>query len=138
MTPNAGNFHRRGAQFGALVAVALLLAACASVPPPTSRLDRAQAAVNAAVDAGAGTWAPLELGFAEDKLNSAHAALGQRHNQLASDLADESMANSELARVKAELGQQREDNKKSKDANETLRRQLLNGASTDAAAGDAQ
>ncbi|HET8900099.1 MAG TPA: DUF4398 domain-containing protein [Rhodanobacteraceae bacterium] len=95
------------------------------MPPPTDRLERAQSALSAAVDAGAKTWAPLELGFAQDKLDQARAAVDTRHNALAADLADESLANSELARIKAQLGQVRESNKKAQDENTRLRQQLL-------------
>src|SRR5690606_38373534 len=118
MTLYPGKFHRRGAQFCALAAILLLQAGCASVPPPTDRLDRAQSALAAALDAGARTWAPLELGFAQDKLNQALVAVNGRHNALAASLADESIANSDLARVKARLGQQREDNKNAQAENE--------------------
>ena len=129
MTLWPGKFHRRGAQFCAL-AVILLLAGCASVPPPTERLDRAQAALEVALDAGARTWAPLELGFAQDKLDQALAAVNGRHNALAANLADESIANSDLARVKARLGQQREDNETAQAENQRMRAQLLGSATT--------
>jgi hypothetical protein len=139
MTRNCLNFHRRGAHFGALAAFLLALGGCASTPPPTDRLGRAQAALSAAVDAGAKTWAPLELGFAQDRLDQANAAVAARKNDLAADLADESLANSDLARVKSELGKLREENKKAGDENARLRAQLLgdDGSAAPAAGGGA-
>ena len=94
---------------GRLLALALLaggstLAGCASAPPPNEAMNQAQAQLQAASDAGAADYDPVDLGFAKDKFQQAQGAMANRKYAQAADLAAESRADAELARVKAELG----------------------------------
>jgi hypothetical protein len=81
----------------AAVAGALLLAACASTPPPREAMAVAEAAVASATSAGAPQWAPAELRTAQDKLARAQSALVAKDNAQAMTLAVEANADALLA-----------------------------------------
>ncbi|MCB1571959.1 MAG: DUF4398 domain-containing protein, partial [Xanthomonadales bacterium] len=61
----------------------------------------AQQRLSSARSAGAQTYAPMELRFAEERLDQAQAAMADRDYTLAANLAEESSVNSELAAIKA-------------------------------------
>lgn len=82
----------------------LALAGCASVPPPDDSMNLAQTQLQAARDAGAADYAPVDLGFAQDKFQQAQAAMAERKYDEAASLAEESRADADLARAKARLG----------------------------------
>lgn len=87
------------------VLVALLaLGGCATMPPPNDAMNLAQARLQAARDADASDYAPVDLGFAQDKFQQAQAAMAERKYADAAHLAEESRADAELARAKAQLG----------------------------------
>ncbi|HTV84623.1 MAG TPA: DUF4398 domain-containing protein [Dyella sp.] len=106
-----------------VAAVLLLLTGCASVPPPDGAMNQAQAQLQAARDAGASDYDPVDFGFAQDKFQQAQAAMADRKYALAADLADESRADATLARTKAQLGQARAQIQSKTDANSQLRSQ---------------
>ena len=89
---------------GLILAVALAIGGCASVPPPDNSMNLAQSQLQAARDAQAADYAPVDLGFAQDKFQQAQMAMAQRHYADAASLAEESRADAELARAKARLG----------------------------------
>lgn len=70
-------------------------------------------------------YAPLELGAAKAKLKQADAAMQTQDYADAANLAEESEANSALARVKAQLGEAHEKIKHATAENARLRKQLL-------------
>lgn len=111
--------------------LALALAGCATVPPPNQAMNQAQAQLQAARDAGAADYDPVDLGFAQDKLQQAQGAMAARKYELAADLAAESQVDAELARVKANLGAARSQIQVKLDENTRLREQ---GAAAAAAA----
>lgn len=88
----------------AIAVLALALAGCATAPPPNDSMNLAQYQLQAARDAGAADYAPVDLGFAQDKFQQAQAAMEARKYADAASLAEESGADAELARVKARLG----------------------------------
>lgn len=102
----------------------LLLAGCATTPPPVGLMDQATQALEQARQAGASDYAPLELGFATRKLDQAQSAMAKEDYDQAAQLAEESQANSSLARVKSELGKLREQIKKQSAENQQARRSL--------------
>ena len=57
------------------LSLTLALAGCASVPPPNDSMNLAQAKLQAARDAGAADYAPVDLGFAQDKFQQAQTAI---------------------------------------------------------------
>lgn len=85
------------------LALTLVLAGCASVPPPDDSMNMAQTQLQAARDAGAADYAPVDLGFAQDKFQQAQTAMAERKYADAATLAEESRADADLARAKARL-----------------------------------
>jgi hypothetical protein len=99
-----GRTRKATVTFALVLALTLALGGCASVPPPDASMNLAQAQLQAARDAGAADYAPVDLGFAQDKFQQAQAAMADRKYGDASDLAEESRADAELAQAKARLG----------------------------------
>lgn len=126
MTPSVTKIH---APF--VVCLALLAAACGPTRPPPDVLGTAERFLADAREADAATFAPLELRFAEERLNLARSAMQERDYEIAAKLADESSANSELARIKANTGKLREEIEALKRENADTRRLLGDGASTE-------
>ena len=89
---------------GAALALTLALAGCATVPPPDDAMNRAQSQLQAARDAGAADYAPVDLGFAQDKFQQAQAAMAASKYADAANLSEESRADADLAATKARLG----------------------------------
>jgi hypothetical protein len=111
------------------VAVLLLsLAGCEPTKPPLTQLDQAARSLESARAAGAPTYAPLELRYADERLMQARAAADKRHYEDALNLADESAANSDLAMVKSRLGKVREKAEARTRVNAQLKQDLANGA----------
>lgn len=103
-SPPAGHEVLVGRMVSGLVAaVVLAVAGCASVPPPDDSMNLAQSQLQAARDAQAADYAPVDLGFAQDKFQQAQAAMAQRKYADAAKWAEESRADAELARAKARL-----------------------------------
>lgn len=102
-SPPAG-FPRRNCIALAALLLGLALAGCASAPPPNDSMNQAQNQLQMARDAGAADYAPVDLGFAQDKFQLAQAAMAERKYADAANLAEESRADAELAQAKARLG----------------------------------
>lgn len=127
---------RRGAaRLVPVLAAALLLAGCATMPPPTDLMQRAESALQAARAAGAADHAPLELGFASKKLDKAQSAVRVEHYLVATRLARESQVNSNLARVKSALAAQRQANSELSAKNDRLRKNRLGDTAVGAGGG---
>lgn len=127
---------RIGTSMQGLTLCALLaLGGCASVPPPDSAMNLAQMQLQAARDADAGDYAPVDLGFAQNKFQQAQAAMTRRDYEDAANLADEARADAELALAKARLGAVRAKIRAKLDENTRLRERMeqahpeLSGAS---------
>lgn len=104
-SPLRGCGRRPAPLAGALLLAALLaLGGCASVPPPDGAMNQAQAGLQAARQAGAADYDPVDLGFAQDKFQQAQMAMSNRKFAQAADLAAEASADATLARTKAMLG----------------------------------
>ena len=107
-----------------LAALALTLAGCASTPPPDGSMNQAQSLLQAARDAGARDYAPVDLGYAQNRFQQAQAAFADRKYDVAASLADEASADAELARAKARRGAARAQIQDKTDANNQLRQQM--------------
>lgn len=107
-----------------LALVLATLGGCASVPPPDTAMNQAQAQLQAARDAGAADYAPVDLGFAQNKFQQAQAAVASRDYDVAAALAEEAQADAELARAKARLGAARAQIQAKTEANNQLREQI--------------
>jgi len=91
-------FHRRTRLRVPLgIAGIVLVAACASTPPPTAKLQAAREAIAAAEQAQAGQYAPSELSEARMKIASANSAVQDQNMISAARLADESSTEANLA-----------------------------------------
>lgn len=82
-----------------LIAIVLVLSGCAGVPRPDAELARSDSAVKQAIELGARVHAPLVLREAETKLNQAKLAADRKENKKARMLAEEVLADAELAQV---------------------------------------
>lgn len=80
-----------------ILLVLLLLVACASPKPAPDSTRDAEAAIAAAVDAGAEEHSPVELRFAREKLAEAQKGIEYKSYEKAIYLFDQSEINSELA-----------------------------------------
>jgi len=107
----------------AILVLTLAVAGCASVPPPNDSMNLAQNQLQMARDAGAADYAPVDLGFAQDKFQQAQAAMAERKYADAANLAEESRADAELAQAKARLGAARAQIQSKVQENTRLRQQ---------------
>ena len=121
-SPLAGSPARLRAATAAL-ALTLALTGCATVPPPNNALNLAQNQLQAARDAGAADYAPVDLGFAQDKFQQAQASMSERKFAEAANQAEESGADAELATSKAKLGAARAQMQAKLQENTRLRRE---------------
>ena len=85
---------------GTPVLAAVLLAACASTPPPNEELAVGRAAVERATGPAAAD-APITLSNAREKLARANAAYASKDYDLARQLASEATADATLAEAQA-------------------------------------
>lgn len=108
--------------------MAVLLAACASVPPPDNLMARAQQQLKVATQAGASDYAPVDLDFARRRFQDAQTAVDAQKYASAQNLANESLADGRLAEVRARLAKTRHEINKQKAENARLQVKLL-GAS---------
>jgi hypothetical protein len=99
---NATSQAQRGSRVRIAVGLTgvLMLAACASTPPPTASLQAAQLAISNAERTDASRYAPGELGEARTKLASADTAVKEQRMIMAERFAEESRAEAELASAK--------------------------------------
>jgi hypothetical protein len=121
-SPPAGSTRRTRTALAALVLI-LALTGCASAPPPNDSMNQAQNQLQMARDAGAADYAPVDLGFAQDKFQLAQAAMAERKYADAANLAEESRADAELAQAKARLGAARAQIQSKVQENTRLRQQ---------------
>lgn len=105
-------------------ALALLLAACASTPPPKEQLAVAQAAVANATSAGAPQWAPAELRTAQDKLARAQSAMVAKDNAQALTLAQEASVDAQLAASVTRAAKAQKAADEVQEANRVLREEI--------------
>lgn len=108
---------------GAL-AVAALLGACASTPPPTAQLAVTNAAIAQAVSAGGPELAPAEMSLARDKTARANTAIAAKENEQALALLQQAQADAQLAEAKAVAAKARKAADALAQAGQALREEL--------------
>lgn len=101
-----------------------LLAGCATMPPPTDLMGKAQAAIEQASQGAAEQNAPLELKFAREKYAAAQSAMQKENYEQARWLAQEAIANAELSSAKSAAAEARAAARKARDEVEALRKEL--------------
>jgi hypothetical protein len=108
----------------ASTAAALLLMACATVPPPTAELQAAELAISAADKARVADNASPELTQAREKLTAAKVAVEKEDMDTARQLAQQSRADAELASAKSEQIKAQGINDEMKKSTETLNSEM--------------
>lgn len=101
MTVPTSKIHRAAGFAAGLCA--LLLASCATVPPPTAELGAAEAAVVAATRADADQHAPEIVADARGRLSAAQSANASGDYREARQLAEQAEAAAELAVARGQL-----------------------------------
>lgn len=109
-----------------LAAMALLmLAACATVPPPpTEALQAAEMAITNAEKARVADYASPELGQARENLSAARSAVQKEDMVLAARLAEQSQVNAQLATAKAESAKAKVVNDEMQKSIDTLKQEM--------------
>src|SRR5699024_3964600 len=87
--------------------------------------------------AQASDYAPVDLGFAKQRFQSAQAAMSAKKYSLAQDLAQESLADGRLAQTRAELAALRKKIRRQSAQNARLRAQFQNGGGAPASGSSA-
>ena len=86
----------------ALGVAALVLAACATVAPPTEQMAVSRSALANAVSAGGSEYAPTEMRTAQDKMNQAYSAMASADYGRALALAEEAEVDARFAETRAQ------------------------------------
>ena len=94
-------------------------------PPPV--LIQATEAVAAAEKAGAADYAPMELGFAKDRVAQAQAAFNKRDKKNTERLAQQALVDAELAQARMRAAKARAAAEALAAENQRLERDLLGG-----------
>ncbi len=81
--------------------IMLIVGACASTKPPNQELTQLEASIKQAEQVGAEDYAPLEIREARKKLEKVRDLMGKEKYKKAKLIADEAMADAELAQMKA-------------------------------------
>ena len=110
------------------VAAALMLAGCASAPPPLAEIARSDAAISAAQQANAVSHAPLELGSAQQKLRQARAAMTAEDYVAARRLAEEAEVEAQLAQAKSQSATAQQSLLQVRESIRVLREHLSSGS----------
>jgi hypothetical protein len=88
-------------EIGIVFATVVLVAACASAPPPIVQMAVSRAAVSDANRAGANELAPVQLRSATDKMASAETAMTAKNYEVAKDMAEQAEVDAKLAEATA-------------------------------------
>ncbi len=80
-----------------IAGVVILLAGCASYPPPLEQIAVSRAAVSSASSAGANEFAPREMKSATEKMEGVEQAMKDKKYELALQLAEQAQVDAQLA-----------------------------------------
>jgi uncharacterized lipoprotein YmbA len=111
-------------KLAALASATVLLAACASTPPPNAQVAVSAAAVNHAAGAGAPELAPVEMRLARDKLQRANVAMTTKDYGQALALAQEAQVDAQLAEAKAHSAKARKAAEEVREDGRVLREEI--------------
>ena len=103
-SPKSKNLPNRSVSLhlAALIAGLLVLAGCATTPPPSQAMQAAQLAITSAERDRVAEYAAPELGQARTKLAAAREAVNQKQMVQAERLALQARASAELASAKSD------------------------------------
>ncbi|HKH20681.1 MAG TPA: DUF4398 domain-containing protein [Gammaproteobacteria bacterium] len=109
-------------------ATALVLAGCASAPPPMEDIARADATINLAEQSNARNHAPLELDSARQKLSQARGAMAREDYAAARRLAEQAQVEAELAQAKSQSAVAQQSLQQVRESIRILRKEIGRGA----------
>ena len=116
--------HFRRALHAPLACVAILVAGCATLPPPTAELDAAQQALARAEAADADQYAADDVARAREALSRAQAAMARGRDDEAREAALAAGADADLARVRSTAETTRAEFRQQQDGIAGLRERL--------------
>lgn len=111
-------------KFISIIAVVLVLSACATVKIGPEATESAESAIVVATDAGGDEFAPTEMRFAREKLASAKTSIEKQKFEVTIYLIEESEINSELAIEKSRAAKARREVNELRKSNELLEARL--------------
>jgi septal ring factor EnvC (AmiA/AmiB activator) len=82
-------------------AFAVIIAGCASIPPPVEQMAVSKAAVNSANSAGGNEFAPVLLKSAMDKMDAAERAMSEKDYVTARQQAEQAQVDAQLSAATA-------------------------------------
>ncbi len=107
-----------------IIVVCVLLSACTTVQPDPNVLVTAEKAIQAAVAAGGDEFAPVEMRFAREKLETARIGMEKEKYEVAVYLLEEAEINAELAIEKSRTARLRRQVNEMRKSNEELDAEL--------------
>lgn len=129
MKKKGGKMKRvRKCSYPALMSViligGLLALGCAAKVAPVENITGAAMAIKEAENSNAGVYAPLELRLAEEKLNAAKQAMAREDYRQAQRLADEALADAQLAEAKSRAEKSKITAEEMRESIETLKHEI--------------
>ncbi len=113
------------------VAIGLMAGGCSAHRKPIAAVAKAELAVKQADESTAPQHAELELKLAREKLAKAKERLDDDDHKAAQWLAEEALVDAQLAEVKAESAEARDDAAKTKASIETIRNEANRGVAVE-------
>lgn len=104
--------------------VAISLASCESMPPPTAQIALSNDAIKKADGAGAMRFAPLQLNSAVQKMVYAEQAMQEKKYELADQLAQEAQVEAELAQAKTSTAKAQQEANSLREDSRILRHEI--------------
>ncbi|WP_424205322.1 DUF4398 domain-containing protein [Sulfuricaulis sp.] len=105
-------------------AAVVMIAGCASVPPPTEQIAVSKQAVSNAINAGGNEFAPAEMRAAQDKLDRAIQAMTAEDYKNAKLLAEQAQVDAQLAAAKARSAKAQKAAATVQEGSEVLRKEI--------------
>ncbi|HQQ64059.1 MAG TPA: DUF4398 domain-containing protein [Pseudomonadales bacterium] len=118
------NYRCKNLCMSMFAASTMLLAACASTPPPTLALQAAEQAIANAEQARVADYASPELSEAREKMAAAKTAVHEENMQKAQRLAEQARVDAELALAKSGTGRANTVNDEMQKSTETIRQEM--------------
>lgn len=109
---------------GASVAVAIIIAGCSSIQPPTEQMAASKAAITNAASAGGNEFAPLPLQSAMEKMDAAEKAMGEEDYKLALQLSEQAQVDANLALATARSAKAQKAASALQEDNRVLRKEI--------------
>ena len=94
--------YQRSWTLGVAACAAILVAGCATVPPPTDQIAVSRAAIANAISAGGNEYAAVEMRSAQEKLDRANRSMQSEDYENARWLAEQAQADARLAEKMAQ------------------------------------